>query len=82
MHVLPDTWQFNGDLERPTFSPSFRHSAPDPDHPGTNVSVCHYILTAGILHFCSDSMHKLAGQQVPLPDLPERLRDPCAFSDG
>jgi hypothetical protein len=25
-HPLPDTWKFNGDLERPTFRPSFKHT--------------------------------------------------------
>lgn len=26
VHVLPDRWTFNGDLDSPTFTPSFRHS--------------------------------------------------------
>lgn len=72
MHPLPDSWTFNGDLERPTFSPSFKQSL------GTG-DVCHYILTDGLLNFCSDSTHALAGQTVPLPELPEHLRDAEPF---
>lgn len=33
-------------------------------------SVCHLFLTDGMLEFLSDCTHSLAGQRVPLPDLP------------
>ena len=85
MHGLPDEWKFDGNLEEPTFTPSFRHSGVRKvmvdgewtgewvrDAEGNPVKfVCHYILTKGILNFCSDSMHALAGKSVPLPPLPE-----------
>jgi Family of unknown function (DUF6527) len=61
-HPLPDGWAFDGNLDSPTFTPSFKHD-------WGNGKVCHYILTAGVLNFCSDSTHGLAGQSVPLPDL-------------
>lgn len=84
MHQLPDSWTFDGNLEQPTFSPSLKHSGlrkvmVDGEWAGgwvRDVSgnpvpyVCHYILTAGQLHFCGDSTHALAGQTVPMPDLP------------
>lgn len=70
-HSLPDGWSFNGNLERPTFSPSFKHTTPV----GPPARVCHYILTNGILNFCGDSTHGLAGLSVPLPSLPPGLRD-------
>jgi hypothetical protein len=38
-------------------------------------SCCYYILAGGILHYCGDSTHHLAGQQVVLPLLPAFLRD-------
>lgn len=69
MHPLPDRWTFDGNLEAPTFSPSFKHTL------GGDGGVCHYVLTAGQLHFCDDCTHKLAGQTVPLPALPEGLTD-------
>ena len=84
MHPLPDRWTFNGDVERPTFSPSFLHTvttyAGGVDAQGIGIGErrqgrCHYILTDGVLNFCSDSTHALAGQAVPLPVLPEHLRD-------
>lgn len=89
IHRLPDSWTFNGNVDRPTFSPSFRHSGKLSvfedgrwtgewvrDVEGKPVPfVCHYILTNGVLNFCSDSTHALAGQNVPLPPLPSGYRD-------
>jgi len=83
MHPLPDGWSFNGDLERPTFSPSFSQTSTRYEsytEAGIGVGertkfVCHYILTNGVLNFCGDSMHVLAGQSVPLPPLPEGFTD-------
>lgn len=63
MHPLPDGWAFDGNLENPTFTPSFKHS-------WGNKMICHYFLTAGQLVFCPDSTHRLAGQTVALPELP------------
>ena len=90
LHVVPDRWTFNGDLEAPTFSPSVRITGKLTvkdergewtgewvrDAEGKAVDdCCHYILTAGVLNFCSDCRHELAGQSVPLPDLPPWLQD-------
>ncbi len=71
MHPLPDSWAFNGDLEMPTFTPSFRHG---PTNAGSN-NICHYVLTAGVLNYCGDCTHTMAGQSVSLPELPLELRD-------
>jgi len=35
-------------------------------------SICHSFITDGQIQFLNDSTHKLAGQTVPLPDLPEK----------
>ena len=90
-HVLPDTWSFDGDLERPSFSPSFKHEGVrrvfDPDGRWTGEWVrnadgsvvpftCHYNLKAGILEFCQDCTHSMANSRVPLPRLPAGLVDP------
>lgn len=53
-------WRWNGDAERPTFTPALRHGVR-----------CHYTLKDGVLQFAPDCDHALAGQSVPLPDLPE-----------
>lgn len=80
VHQLPypnKGWSFNGDVNAPTFSPSFKIETPRP----AGVYVCHYVLTAGVLTFLPDCSHALRGP-VPLPELPEWLRDPCDWSDG
>lgn len=69
-------WQYNGNPDRPTFTPSLlnrsgRMANPayvmDADNP---PQICHLFLTDGKLQFCSDSTHALAGQTVDLPDWP------------
>lgn len=83
-HPLPDSWAFNGDLVRPSFTPSFKHTrhkydsyTPEGRGIGERRTVtCHYILTDGVLNFCTDCTHALAGHAVPLPDLPAEARDP------
>jgi hypothetical protein len=102
MHPLWDSWTFDGNLQSPTFTPSFKHEGVkgilDNDkwngefvkgildngkwngefvkENGKPVKfVCHYILTAGVLNFCADCTHALAGQSVPLPVLPPEMRD-------
>lgn len=56
-------WDFNGSMEQPTFTPSLKNSWAG--------GVCHLFLTNGILEFCGDSTHAMAGQKVPLPEIPE-----------
>lgn len=83
MHIIPDTWEFDGNLDKPTFSPSVKIEYNDRDAgtrrlPGPGRSpyrTCHYFLRAGELRFCGDSTHPLSGKTVPLPPLPDWLRD-------
>lgn len=77
-----NVWTWNGDLERPTFSPSIlvrgnqwpRDEYPEyfkPAHanvpPGADT-VCHSFVTDGQIQFLGDCTHALAGQTVDLPD--------------
>jgi hypothetical protein len=59
-------WTWNGDVERPTFSPSilvrWEHG------PERTPRVCHSFVTDGRIRFLADCTHVLAGQTVPLPD--------------
>lgn len=48
-----------------------RLGEPAPFH----CSRCHYFIRAGRIEYCADSTHALAGQTVPLPDLPDHMRD-------
>lgn len=88
-------WGWNGDVDRPTFTPSVLvtgtdftekgeadyeawHAAGCPDRGGVPFEsapvVCHTFITGGQVQFLSDCTHKLAGQTLPLPDLPEGWR--------
>lgn len=82
-------WSFNGNFETPSFHPSMNISVgPFPDG---RIERCHYFLKAGAelngvmpevdasrsyIQFLGDCTHELKGQVVPLPELPEHLRDP------
>ncbi len=79
----PKGWDFNGDEERPTLSPSIlvyeRRIPADADpakvvapyKPGDVYSPrCHSYVRDGRIQFLSDSGHALAGQTVDLPELP------------
>ena len=67
-HPLPKSWTFDGDFERPTFTPSFKHSWND-------SRVCHYIITNGRVYYCSDCTHAFADVTIDMPDLPDGLKD-------
>lgn len=61
-HLNPQRWTWNGDLVRPTASPSLLVNA---THLG-DVPRCHFFIRDGSFHYCSDSTHHLAGQVVPM----------------
>lgn len=77
-------WTWNGQFnEQLSCSPSFkigytrrfdeRLDLPTrkPDHYEQIVDVvCHYFITGGMLVYCGDSTHKLAGVTIPLADFP------------
>jgi hypothetical protein len=85
MHSLPNSWKFNGNLENPTFTPSFLHSGFVRekikgiwtgewirDVNGLFIPfVCHYVLTDGILNYCEDCTHYLRSKSIPLPEIPK-----------
>lgn len=74
-HDIP-AWSWNGDGDRPTFSPSIlvRHEAVPNAGEGfeewRSERVCHCFVRDGRIQFLSDCTHHLAGQTVELPDLP------------
>ncbi|MEO0824925.1 MAG: DUF6527 family protein [Cyanobacteria bacterium J06639_14] len=65
---LGASWTFNGDLEKPTFSPSIRvnYTYPDPSKSGM---LCHSFVVDGEIRFLSDSTHSLKGQTVALGEI-------------
>lgn len=75
-------WDFNGDVDAPTFSPSYLYEAYtwEPQVTPANLDawraapweqtrtpkVCHSFIVGGQISFLSDSTHFLAGQTVDL----------------
>ena len=62
-------WQFDGNIEYPTFSPSLIGSS----HHWVNEEwvpwTCHFFLENGIFKFLNDCTHKLAGQHVAMREV-------------
>ena len=78
-HVVGPNWTFNGDYERPTFSPSIRVTGVmvERDESGKWTGewargvdgkplpqVCHSFVCGGQIEFLGDCTHALAGQTV------------------
>jgi hypothetical protein len=61
-------WTFDGNFESPTITPSLLISTTDKDR--KEHTLCHVVVTAGMLNFCADSAHELAGKVVPMEDFP------------
>ena len=90
-HPLPykKGWTFDGNIEFPTFTPSFKHTGIQSvivdgkwtgdwildENGNTKDWCCHYIITSGIIHYCNDCTHTFAGKIIPMPDLPDYLQD-------
>jgi hypothetical protein len=77
LHMLPvntslksPSWSWDGNLELPTLSPSILTRG------GVDLEqVCHSFLQAGVFDFLNDCTHSLAGQRVPMLDLPSWVQD-------
>ena len=63
LHAFDSRWSFNGDLEKPTFSPSMLVNQHRPE------SRCHSFVTDGKIQFLSDCFHRYAGQTLDLEDI-------------
>lgn len=87
----PNGWGFNGDYDKPTFTPSILvqagHYAPGWQGPkcwcNTDLPNCHYkcvrchsFVTNGQIQFLSDCTHALAGKTVPLTPQPDQEPTP------
>lgn len=64
-------WEWNGDGDKPTISPSVLRRDWETDIKGQPSSVCHSFVRSGQIQFLDDCTHHLRGQTVPLPDWPE-----------
>lgn len=84
-------WGWNGNVDAPTFTPSVLVTWETSEPPVTPENldqwraqpweqhkvkrVCHTFVTDGMVQFLGDCTHQFAGQTLPLPDLPEAMRD-------
>jgi hypothetical protein len=55
-------WAFNGDMQRPTFTPSLLNTLP------AKGDRCHLFVKEGRIEFLGDCSHDLAGQTVEMQD--------------
>ena len=68
-------WNFNGDVNNPTFSPSLLNrtgSYAEPtyiDPPEIPPTICHLFVTEGKIIYCGDCTHHLSGQTFQLPEI-------------
>lgn len=62
-------WTFNGDLDKPTCSPSLLVRMGPGKWAGTQADqVCHSFIRDGQIQFLADCTHALAGQTVEIPE--------------
>jgi len=61
-------WTWNGDIDRPTFSPSVLVTWDQGNPPLPQV--CHSFVTDGRIQYLSDCTHAMAGQTKELADWP------------
>lgn len=71
--IAPVSWDWDGNLEAPTLSPSLL---------SRGHCLCHSFLRQGVFEFLPDSDHPLSGQKVPMPDLPQWAIDMHQASDN
>ena len=69
-------WEFNGDVDSPTITPSVNESwGPIPENcrqPGEpETQRNHYIISGGKISYCPDCTHSFAGQTLELPEFTE-----------
>ena len=63
-HVYDKRWKFNGNVEKPTFTPSLRVMIGD-----TKETLCHLFVTDGKIIYCNDCPHEFAGKTIEMEDI-------------
>ncbi len=58
-------WGFNGDLNKPTFTPSVKITWPEEQ----KQHCCHFHINEGRIEFCGDCTHELSGKVFELTDV-------------
>ena len=66
-HAVNQSWEFNGNFEKPTFRPSILCNG-NVKLEGT-MQRCHSFVTDGMIEYLSDCTHALAGHVVELENV-------------
>jgi len=70
-------WKWNGDVNKPTLTPSVKETCNDPGHPSyqpqAKSSCCHFNLKAGIITYHGDCSHGLRGDMPLEPFTDEQI---------
>lgn len=64
--VIGSSWEFNEDLNKPTFRPSVLTKRYTYD--GLE-EVCHFFVTEGNIYYLNDCTHNLAGQTIEMEEV-------------
>jgi hypothetical protein len=70
MRVEEPHWTWNGDVDKPTLSPSLLVTYQDLSGEGQHER-CHSFVRDGNIEFLGDCTHALAGKTVCIPDWPK-----------
>jgi hypothetical protein len=62
-------WEFNGNLDKPTFKPSVRVTTQYSAEENPNPTMCHFVITDGKIAFCDDCTHELKSQTLELKEI-------------
>lgn len=71
VHSIDTRWSFNGDMEKPTISPSLLVRYPTKE----KMNICHSFIKEGKIQYLRDSTHELAGKTVELPEFEKEHPD-------
>jgi hypothetical protein len=69
LHSFDARWTFNGDFDRPTFSPSLLNTTPNKPAPPGVVERCHLHVRDGKIQYCGDCSHEMSGQTIEMEDV-------------
>lgn len=72
IHGYDDRWKWNGNIDRPSFTPSMKMtwSHWEGEEP-PKENCCHYFVTDGQIIYCGDCTHELVGKTIPMPVIPD-----------
>lgn len=69
-HLFDKRWTFNGNQDKPTFTPSMLTNASftEEERKKYNLFRCHSYVTDGRIRFLDDCTHEMRGKTVDLED--------------